>query len=165
MNQHRLPDQIPPPCPATKSPTVAWAAWVREQWSAVRVTHLETNPLLPDVPGHVRLRANVHLGSLVPADVLVEATAEPAEAVDASGECSIRLCSMQSYNNGTYVFEGLLSLEALEDQPLTVRVRPGAAHEALSALREVARAFDVRSDFAPAVKEARRTRLEPATAG
>jgi hypothetical protein len=165
MNQHRLPDQIPPPCPAGKSPTAGWAAWVREQWSAVRVTHLETNSLPSEVPGHVRLWANVHLGSLAPADVLVEATAEPTEAVDASGECSIRLCSMQSYNNGTYVFEGLLPLEILDDQPLMVRVRPGAAHETFSALREVAGSFDGRSDLAPAVDEPPRPRPEPVAAG
>jgi hypothetical protein len=165
MNQHRLPDQIPPPNPAANVPTAAWAAWVREQWGAVQVTHLKATPLRADIPGHLRVHTNVHLGSLTPADVRVEATADAAEAVDASGEWPIRLCSMQSYHNGTYVFEALLPLETLEDNPLTVRVRPGAAHETFSALREVVGSFDVRSDFAPVVTKARRPRPEPVTAG
>jgi hypothetical protein len=145
MNQHRLPDQIPPPQRAAKAPTERWAAWVREVWGGVRVTHLETNPLLADVPGRVRVRANVHLGSLLPADVLVEATTDAAEAPDASGEWPIRLSSVQSYGNGTYVFEGLLPLEAVDEYALIVRVRPGAVHETLSTLQEVDRSFDVRS--------------------
>jgi hypothetical protein len=165
MNQHRLPDQIPPPSPAANVPTAAWAAWVREQWGAVQVTHLKATPLRADIPGHLRVHANVHLGSLAPADVLVEATADGSETADAAAEWSIRLSSMQSYRNGTYVYEGLLPRQAVEERcPLTVRVLPGAAHEAFSMLGEVARAFDVRSDVTPAV-EVRRTRLAPVAAG
>jgi hypothetical protein len=130
------------------------------------VTQLKATPLRADIPGHLRVHANVHLGSLAPADVHVEVTADGSEKAEASGECSVRLFSIQSYGNGTYVFEGLLPSQVVEkDCPLTVRVRPGAAHDALSALREVARAFDVRSDFALAVKEARRTRRELVTVG
>lgn len=144
MNQHRLPDQIPPPQRTANAPSAAWTAWVRQQWGGVRVTHLETNPLLADVPGRVRVRANVDLGSLLPADVLVEATTDAAETA-ASAEWPIRLCSVQSYANGTYVFEGLIPLEAVDEHPLIVRVRPGAVHETLSALQEVDRSFEVRS--------------------
>jgi hypothetical protein len=145
MNQHRLPDQIPPPQRTANAPTAAWTAWVRQQWGGVRVTHLEANPLFADVPGQVRVRANVHLVSLLPADVLVELTGT-ADAADASGEWPIRLCSVQSYNNGSYVFEGLLPLEAVDDHLLIVRVRPSAVREALSGLQEVSRPFDVRLD-------------------
>lgn len=166
MNQHRLPDQIPPPQRAANAPTARWAAWVRQQWGGVRVTDLEINPLLADVPGRVHVRANVHLGPLLPADVLVEAATDAAEATDASGEWPIRLCSVQSYANGTYVFEGLLPLEAVDEHPLIVRVRPGAVHERLSALQEVDRSFDARSDSAPAVGEGWHSRRhEPATTG
>lgn len=166
MNQHRLPDQIPPPQRSANAATAAWAAWVRQQWRRVRVTHLETNSLLADVPGRVRVRANVHLGSLVPADVLVEATADVAETAAASREWPIRLWSVQSYRNGTYVFEGLLPLEAVDEHLLIVRVRPGAVDETLSALQEVERSFDVRSDPAPAVGEGWHSRRrEPATTG
>jgi hypothetical protein len=143
MNQHRLPDEIPPPQRTANAPTAAWTVWVRQQWGGVRVTHLEANPLLADFPGRVRVRANVHLGCLLPADVLVEATIDAA-ASDASGEWPIRLCSVQSYRNGTYVFEGLLPLEAVDEHPLIVRVRPAAVHETLSTLQEVDRSFDVR---------------------
>ena len=143
MRQHRLAVQMPPRWPkadAPLAPSARWAAWVRQQWSCVRVTDIKATPVPDGVPGHVRLRANVHLGSLVPADVLVDATAEGGNV---SGERSTRLASLQSYGNGIYVFEGLLSLRTVEDRsPLIVRVRPGAAHDAFSALGKVARTFD-----------------------
>ncbi len=138
MSRHRLPDQVPPPTLQADAPTAGWAAWVRQQWATVRVTHVETNPLRADVPRHVRLRANVHLGSLAPADVLVEATADRAKT-------ATRLASLQSYGNGIYVFEGVLPPHAFkEGHPLIVRVRPGASHDAFSGLGEIARAFEVR---------------------
>jgi hypothetical protein len=163
MSRYRVADQIPPPSPAHHAATTGWARWVRERWQAVRVTHLKTVPLRPDIPGRVRVRVNVHLGLLAPADVLVEATADGAETTDTSGEWPIRLCSMQSYRNGTYVFEALLPRRAVEHRrPLTVRVRPGAAHEALSTLQDVVRLFEVRPGPAGALDNARRSRPEPA---
>jgi hypothetical protein len=166
MSQHRLPDQIPPPSAAPNAPSAGWVTWVRDQWGAVRVTHVKTKPLRAGTRGRLQVRANVHLGSLAPADVLVEATANGAKTADATGEWSVRLSSMQSYRNGTYVYEGLLPQQAVEERcRLTVRVLPGAAHEAFSTLGEVARAFDVRSDVTPAVDEVRRTRLAPVAAG
>jgi hypothetical protein len=109
------------------------------------------------------VRANVHLGSLIPADVLVDAT---ADRVKASGEWSTRLASLQSYGNGIYVFDGLLPPHALEDRsPLIVRVRPGSAHEAFSALGKVARTFEVRSAPGRAANKARRTGREAVRTG
>jgi hypothetical protein len=147
MNPRQLADDMPPPsskADASTAPSAGWAAWVRQQWRGVCVTQVETTPACDDVPGHVRVRANVHLGSLVPADVLVDATAD-REKVPA--EWSTRLASLQSYGNGTFVFEGLLPPHAVDDRcPLIVRVRPGAAHDAFSGLGRVARTFDVRTD-------------------
>ncbi len=164
MNQNRLPDQIPPPSAAASAPTAAWAAWVREQWEAVRLTLLEKRPPRVHLSAYPRLRVTVHLGSLSPADVVVEAAA--GEPADTSREWPIRLCSMQSYGNGTYVFEGLLPPHDTKDQrALTVRVRPAAAHEELSALREVARAFDGRSEVASTADAPSPRRPEWAAAG
>jgi hypothetical protein len=163
MSQYRLPDRIPPPCPGNEA---GWARWVRDKWNAVRITHLRTTPLGADIPGRVRIRVNVHLGALAPADVLVQASADGAEATDVSGEWPIRLCSTQSYGNGTYVFDGLLPAHGVENRRrLAVRVRPGAAHEALSTLREVRRLFELQSDSARDANDGRRarTRLEPVT--
>jgi hypothetical protein len=147
MNARQLADQMPPPsskADASTAPSAGWAAWVREQWRGVCVTQVETTPARDDVPGHVRVLASVHLGSLLPADVLVDATADREKV---PGEWSTRLASLQSYGNGTFVFEGLLPTHAVEDRcPLIVRVRPGAAHDAFSGLGRVARTFDVRTD-------------------
>jgi hypothetical protein len=162
MNQHRLPAQIPPPCPATNARSRGWAAWVHQQWPAVRVTHITTRPLHPDIAGHLRVLANVHLAALSPADVLVEATADRADTARDPDAWPIRLCSAQSYRNGIYVFEGLLPPHGVEERcPLTVRVRPGVAHETFTALGDVAQAFDVRRDVAAAGRKARRARAEP----
>ena len=165
MNRRRLADQLPPPSPnanASTAPSADWAAWVRQQWRVVRVTQVETTPVRDDVPGHVRLRANVHLGSLVPADVVVDATADRAKV---AGEWSTRLASLQSYRNGTFVFEGLLPRRAVEDRlPLIVRVRPGVAHDAFTGLGIVARTFEVRTDSGREAKKKRRTRERPVSA-
>jgi hypothetical protein len=168
MDRYHVAHQIPPPRLADDTATGGWARWVRDRWQAVRVTHLKTVPLHPDVPGRLRVRVNVYLGALAPADVLVEATADRAEtdgarAVEAPDEWPIRLCSMQSYRNGTYVFEALLPRQAVEQRRrLTVRVRPGARHEALSTLRDVVRLFEFSSGPARALLKARRSLPEPA---
>ncbi len=146
MNQLRPPDHIPPPGPAENTATGDWARWVRKAWEAIRVTHLEAVPLPPRTRGRLHVRANVHLGALTPADVLVEATAEGGEASDPRGEWPIRLCSIQSYGNGTYVFDAPLPPQGREKRRLlTVRVRPAVEHSALSKLREVVRAIEART--------------------
>jgi hypothetical protein len=161
MNQHRPPDHIPPPGPAENTATDGWARWVRKTWEGVRVTHLEAVPLPASIRGRLRVRVNVHLAALTPADVLVEATAEGGEASGARGEWPIRLCSTQSYGNGTYVFDAPLPPQGVENQRvLTVRVRPAVEHPALSRLREVVRPFEVRTD-AHASDDTRRSRPEP----
>jgi hypothetical protein len=161
MNGHRVADQIPPPCRADSVATTSWARWVREEWQAVRVTQLETGPVPADGLGRVRVHVNVHLGALAPADVLVEATVDGSESTEPLGGWPIRLWSVQSLRNGTYVFEGLLPREAVEpSRPLSVRVRPGAPHEALSTLHEVARVFGG-SNPARTLHDARRLRVEP----
>lgn len=140
----------------------SWARWVRDEWQTVRVTHVKTVPLRADVPGRVRVRVNVHLGALAPADVLVEARTDQQASTDASAEWPIRLFSAQSYGNGTYVFEGLLAPHTgVGLRPLTIRVRPGALHEALSALRDVVHVFDLRVDSVRAATRAQRSRSEP----
>ena len=166
MRERRLAVEMPPAWPkadARIAPSARWAAWVRRQWGRVRVTHVETTPIPDGAPDHVRVRANVHLGSLVPADVLVDATADGAKV---SGEWSTRLASSQSYGNGTYVFEGLLSPHGDADRsPLIVRVRPGTAHDAFSALGKVVRAFEICPASGRAANKARRTRREPVRTG
>lgn len=163
MSRYGVADHIPPPCRAAEASATGWARWVRDRWPAVRVTHLKTVPLRPHVPGRLRVRVNVYLGALAPADVLVEATVDEADTPDGSGEWPIRLCSVQSYGNGIYVFEALLPRQPVEHRRrLTVRVRPGTSHEALSTLQDVVRVFEVHSSPVGAPGNDRRPRPEPA---
>jgi hypothetical protein len=162
MKEHSPANQLPPPCLAGATATGGWARWVRDKWPAVRVTHVKTVPLPADTRGPARVRVNVHLGALTPADVLVEATVNEADGRDASDGAPIRLCSIQSYGNGTYVFDGLLPRQTDDAHlPLMVRVRPAASHKAVSTLRDVVRLGEFHSGSARAVHK-RRTQPEPA---
>jgi len=138
MTQRHSQDQLAPPRNGI-APAALWADWVRQHWDAVRVIHLDVTPLA-DVVDRVRVRAVIHLGSLSPADVRVGAVRSGAESDDESDESASELYSAQSYRNGTFVFEGFTILEAPHgERPLSVLVRPRAAHEDLSGLTVVAR--------------------------
>ncbi|MHB1223420.1 MAG: hypothetical protein ACYC2G_05150 [Gemmatimonadaceae bacterium] len=97
-------------------------------WPSVRILDVEIDAGERSIPAnHRRVRAIVHLGRLVPADVHVRAMVAHALADDVRrGAHAARLWSAQSYGNGTYVFEGHVP-EPLVDDPgrLTVFVEPG----------------------------------------
>jgi hypothetical protein len=151
MMQDHFQNQLPPPGVATDPSPAIWAVWVREHWGAVRVTGLDTTQLA-DVPGRVRVRAVIHLGSLSPADVHVDAVAGAADSADTTRPRLGELWSAQSFRNGTFVFEGFAEAEALGEQRLlTVRVRPRRAQETLADLSPVSQSSEVR--------------VEPATRG
>jgi hypothetical protein len=146
MTEHGLHDQLPPPQRTPGTPTAEWAAWVREQWSAVRVILVEATHLA-DAADRVRVRAVIHLGSLSPADVRVDAVAGAAEPAGDPAHRPSELWCAQSYRNGTFVFEGFAATEGDEEQPtLTARVRPRAADENLAPLSVVAHSTDERPD-------------------
>lgn len=77
-----------------------------EAWTAVRVRRMivdRDNPMIPE--GHSRLRVEVHLGELAPADVRVYLKRVDALA-DVRRAEPVQLWSTQAYGNGAYVFEG-----------------------------------------------------------
>jgi hypothetical protein len=119
----------------------------------VRVIQLDAARHLADAPDRVSVRAVIHLGSLSPADVRVDAVAGAGEPVGASNQRAHEIWSVQSYRNGIFVFEGFVAPESPDGhRSLTVRVRPRSAHahEDLSLLRTVVRSSEV--DPAPAAQ-------------
>ncbi len=121
-------------------------------WGAVRVESVDVRIVdAPDVAGVADVadaagaaerrlvRARVHLGRLCPADVHVHVVPARTPADASAGPPLARLWSVQSYGNGTYVFETHL--------PATAPSR---------ALRvQVARREDVRDDAGSAPPIAR----------
>ena len=110
------------------TPRDAITSLVMARWSDVRIGEAEVTPTHePDgAPGVVH--ACIHLGPLLPVDVVVELVriceACPAPRAD---QVVARLWSGHSYENGSYAFESALPEEALhEPGRLAVRVSPAA---------------------------------------
>ena len=77
----------------------------RERWARLRIHGIEERAESAG-GGMTRVEARIHLGELVPADVCVELVAgEDLGRVPADHRSCRRLCSVQSYDNGTYLFE------------------------------------------------------------
>lgn len=95
-------------------------------WPRVRIDNVVTQ--LADHPGEhaANVRADVDLGSLLPADVKVElATGEPSP--DEQRMTPSRLWSTHSYHNGRYAFETSVPAGVLESAGgCVVRVSPAA---------------------------------------
>lgn len=152
MTEHGLHDQLPPPQRTPGAPTAEWAAWVREQWSAVRVILFEAMHLA-DAADRVRVRAVIHLGALSPADVRVDAVTGGTESPDEPGRRASELWCAQSYRNGTFVFEGFAATEALDERgALTARVRPRTGDEDLARLSVFAHSTGERPEPAAATR-------------
>lgn len=98
-----------------------------EDWPDVRIDNVVTQ--LADHPGEpaANVRADVDLGSLLPADVRVElAAGEPSP--DEQRTTPSRLWSTRSYHNGRYAFEASVPAGVLERTGgCVVRVSPAGA--------------------------------------
>lgn len=123
---------------ASRSSDPRTAHWVR-----VRVRSVESlRTLAREGDEQVVVRACVHLGALLPADVKVDLLT-PARVASRAGDAPDACCqlwSVQSYDNGTFVFEALVPAE-LVDRATTVgvRVRAQRVREEPSTLRPVIR--------------------------
>jgi hypothetical protein len=104
----------------------SWRRWVRANWKRVRVVAVELRRARADTGSRITIRAVVHLGALLPADVQV--TVRRRHSVtrcESSGECVVRLWSVQSYRNGAYVFEAAVCPHEIDDgEGLVVQVHP-----------------------------------------
>ena len=124
--------------PATRSGAPGTDGWVH-----VRIRSVESLPSLArDGDDHVVIRAHIHLGTLLPADVKVDflAPASPASRAGDAPEACCQLWSVQSYDNGSFVFEAVVPAELVDGAPrVGVRVGPRRATEEHPALRPVVR--------------------------
>jgi hypothetical protein len=99
-------------------------------WSDVRILSVEVEAGPRSVPpGHRRVRAGVYLGRLTPADVRVTLARPGSRADEPARDASeLRLWSVRSYRNGSYVFERNVAEDVLTDLGrLKVRVGPPRA--------------------------------------
>ncbi|HEX6535012.1 MAG TPA: hypothetical protein VF041_10460 [Gemmatimonadaceae bacterium] len=126
----RDPSAGPTPQPGRSDPGRAerWEAWVTQCWPAVRIAHVDVRTASAGAHDAPRVRATVHLGPLLPADVRVEAVigGEIAAAGPEERERQvIRLWSAHSYGNDAYLFESPTPPDWREGaDAVTIRVCP-----------------------------------------
>ena len=97
---------------------------IASEWPRVRVENAVTSET-PGCNGNVltTVRACVHLGTLLPTDVKVEMGADGSPAHNGS-QRRHRLWSVQSYQNGSFLFESCVPAAELRDAArLLIRVR------------------------------------------
>ena len=127
-----------------------WRLWIQTQWPRVRIVSIDISEGGARAPSDARIvHTCVHLGSLAPADVRVEMTSgDPAVANDPSA-AAVRLWSVQSYGNGSFVFEAELPRAALAGvSSFSIRVVPSSQHGPLS-LPPVVRRVRAAAEGAP----------------
>ena len=106
-------------------PPPSWRPWLEGNWEEVEVTYAEARRKLGTGGGRFRIRAVVHLGALLPADVQVECGVRGGERGHSAS--AVRLWSTQSYGNGAFVYEGTITDDAMGDiapADLVVHVHP-----------------------------------------
>jgi len=99
--------------------------WLEGNWEEVKVTSAEARRKLGAGVGRFRIRAVVHLGALLPADVQVECGVGGGERGHSAS--AVRLWSTQSYGNGAFVYEGTITDDTMGDiapDDLVVHVQP-----------------------------------------
>lgn len=105
-----------------------WEAWVTQCWPAVRVEHADVRPADAGASDAPRVRATVHLGPLLPADVRVEAIIGGEVAAAGAEERerqAIRLWSTHAYGNNAFLFESSVPADWPEGaDAITIRVCP-----------------------------------------
>ena len=124
---------MPNPVHATASPVCQTNA-SPGHCTAVTIDSVDVRPVSDGEQGLAELRACVHLGTLLPADVHVELLSHPASPGrrrPRAGFVSERMASIQSYANGRFIFAARIPLSRLEDpEGCAVRVThaDGSAH-------------------------------------
>ena len=110
-----------PPMPAlTRSPSSLFA-----DLAGVRVTALTVQPPSSPDDTTATVQACIHLGALLPADVRVDLISAPRDAHGRVPSMCHRLCSVLSYQNGSYLFEAsIVATELPELRDVAIRVSP-----------------------------------------
>ena len=105
---------------------LSWRRWIHANWERVRVVDVELRHARADVGSRIIVRAVVHLGALLPADVQVTVWRRHAiVGCESSSDRAVRLWSVQSYGNGAYVFEATVCPHEIDDgEGLVVQVHP-----------------------------------------
>jgi hypothetical protein len=105
-----------------------YGRWLEGQWSDVRVCGVELVARPRRGSGQrAKLRAVVQLGGLTPADVVVTARSDDP-ALERATEEVVRLWSVQSHQNGAFVFEAAANAHAIDEAAeLLVTVEPARA--------------------------------------
>ena len=104
----------------------AWQVRVREQWPSVRIVEVSTDSLssLP-VGSTFQVRASVHLGALLPNDVVVELYEGPLDQQDIIGAPTLTDMDWDgSQENDLHRFSGAVVCDSSGQHGYTVRVVP-----------------------------------------
>ena len=110
-----------------------WKSRVRAGWPEVRVDHVETEGLsdLPEIGGGMDVKVFASLGSLDPADVVVEVVHGRVRGEDELVDTSVTDLTLgETYEGGRHRFDGHLELDRAGAFGYTVRVLP--RHDALA---------------------------------
>ena len=112
-----------PPMPApARSPSSLFA-----DLASVRITALTVQPPSSPDDATATVQACIHLGTLLPADVQVDLISAPRNTharAHVPSRCH-RLCSVMSYQNGSYLFEAsVVASELPELRDVAIRVSP-----------------------------------------
>lgn len=122
--------RLTPPDVERGTPALGDAAWANVRVQRVEVDLGRPRPV---PPGQRRVRVDVELGALTPADVRVtlarrgEGTDEPVEPM--------QLWCAHTYHNGVYAFEAHVPLEVLREPGVAVEVEPAEGRETRAPVR------------------------------
>ena len=100
---------------------------VRDAWSGVAVEHVDSIGIsdAPQIGDRLTVQAYVNLGSLKPADVVVEAAyGQVSEADKLSDHQLLELNVAEDLGSGRYLYSGDLHIELAGPFGYTVRVLP-----------------------------------------
>ncbi|HEX5435956.1 MAG TPA: hypothetical protein VFW98_02265 [Gemmatimonadaceae bacterium] len=104
----------------------SWHRRVDANWPGVRITHAEVEPPRGGGESRPLLRAAVELGTLLPADVQVEAAGSSGKPTETQ---AVRMWSAGRYREGVFVFEATVHRQVAGSESLVVQVRPARGYD------------------------------------
>src|SRR3954453_4168305 len=112
-----------------------WRAHVLENWSGVRVAHVEATGVgeTPEIGGGIDLRAEVELPGLTPSDVLVEAAFGRVDDADGLHQVTTVPMDHENTEGSRHWFTATVPLTRTGAFGYTVRVLPHSEHAAVPA--------------------------------
>lgn len=113
--------------------------WLAEQWPCVHICHAALRVDGPHAGRRPKLNAVVQLGELKPADVHVTAR-RIVDGSESASDALLRLWSVQSHRNGSYVFEAESPPDILGDaSQIGIVVQPARPRTDAAGLSDIVR--------------------------